>query len=101
MADAGHLEDSAPKRDEAVLPVFLQKPEEVKLGGDDNLVAGLMELLIELRNNLRATAKIIADKADPTKKILFDQTDLIRKRLGDLNVTLEDRAGGTTWRVGS
>ncbi len=118
MADAGHLEDSAPKRDEAVLPVFvegamlmkemgqilgvfLQKPEEVKLGGDDNLVAGLMELLIELRNNLRTTAKGIADKADPTKKILFDQTDLIRKRLGDLNVSLEDRAGGTTWRVGS
>ena len=118
MADAGHLEDSAPKRDEAVLPVFvegamlmkemgqilgifLQKPEEVKLGGDDNLVAGLMELLIELRNNLRSTAKGIADKADPTKKILFDQTDLIRKRLGDLNVSLEDRAGGTTWRVGS
>jgi len=118
MADAGHLEDSAPKRDEVVLPafvegatlmkemgqilgIFLQKPEEVKLGGDDNLVAGLMELLIELRNNLRATAKGIADKADPTKKILFDQTDLIRKRLGDLNVSLEDRAGGTTWRVGS
>ena len=39
-------------------------------------------------------------QADPTKKALFDQTDLIRKRLADLGVTLEDRPGGTTWRVG-
>ena len=68
------------------------------LGGE--LVGGLMGLLIELRNNLRATAKTIADKADPTKKVLFDQTDLIRKRLAELNVTLEDRPAGTTWRVG-
>ena len=34
------------------------------------------------------------------KKSLFDQTDLIRKRLAELGVTLEDRPGGTTWRVG-
>jgi cysteinyl-tRNA synthetase len=117
MADAGRLEDPAPKRDEKALPVFVegaallkemggilglfeQTPEAATLGGDDNLVAGLMGLLIELRNNLRATAKGIADKADPTKKALFDQTDLIRKRLAELNVTLEDRPGGTTWRVG-
>ena len=31
---------------------------------------------------------------------LFAQTDLIRARLADLGVTLEDRPGGTTWRVG-
>ena len=58
-----------------------------------------MQLLIDLRNNLRAEAKLITDKANPTKKALFDQTDLIRKRLGELGILLEDRAGGTSWRV--
>ena len=41
-----------------------------------------------------------AAKDNPLKKALFDQTDLIRKRLAELGVTLEDRPGGTTWRVG-
>ena len=58
-----------------------------------------MQLLLDLRNNLRASAKEAA-KDNPLKKPLFDQTDLIRKRLGELGVTLEDRPGGTTWRVG-
>ena len=69
------------------------------LGGGDALVAGLMQLLLDLRNNLRTTAKEAA-KDNPLKKPLFDQTDLIRKRLAELGVTLEDRPGGTTWRVG-
>ncbi len=116
-ADLHRLEEAITQRDErsvalfvegavlmkelgTLLGLFQQRPEATKLGGDDNLVAGLMGLLIELRNNLRATAKGIADKADPTKKSLFDQTDLIRKRLAELNVTLEDRPAGTTWRVG-
>ncbi|HET6576318.1 MAG TPA: cysteine--tRNA ligase [Fimbriiglobus sp.] len=75
-------------------------PEPAALGGGDQLVAGLVRLLIDVRNDLRALAKGIADKADPTKKGLFDQTDQIRNRLADLGVTLEDRPGGTTWRVG-
>jgi cysteinyl-tRNA synthetase len=74
-------------------------PPEQKLGGDDKLTAGLMQLLIDLRNNLRTEAKGAA-KDNPLKKPLFDQTDLIRKRLGELGVTLEDRPNGTTWRVG-
>jgi cysteinyl-tRNA synthetase len=69
------------------------------LGGDDKLVGGLMQLLLDLRNNLRAEAKAAA-KDNPLKKSLFDQTDLIRKRLAELGVSLEDRPGGTTWRVG-
>jgi cysteinyl-tRNA synthetase len=67
------------------------------LGG--GLVAGLMQLLLDLRENLRTTAKSAA-KDNPLKKPLFDQTDLIRSRLKELGVTLEDRPGGTTWRVG-
>ena len=63
-------------------------------------MAGLVQLLLDLRNNLRTLAKGIADRADPTKKALFDQTDVIRKRLVELGVTLVDRPGGTTWRVG-
>ncbi len=72
---------------------------QAALGGGDALVAGLMQLLLDLRNNLRGLAKETA-KDNPLKKSLFDQTDLIRKRLGELGVTLEDRPDGTTWRVG-
>lgn len=114
LADAGRLEDpgadprkKAEFRESAMLLKDLGQllglnftPPEAKLPGDDSLVAGLMQLLIDLRNNLRTTAKGITAKDDPTKKALFDQTDLIRKRLGELRVTLEDRPGGTTWRVG-
>ena len=82
-----------------VLGLFWAPPEEKTLGGGDALVSGLMQLLLDLRNNIRATAKEAA-KDNPLKKPLFDQTDLIRKRLGELGVTLEDRPGGTTWRVG-
>ena len=74
-------------------------PRANRIDGD-NLVAGLMQLLLDLRTNLRTEAKTAA-KDNPLKKCLFDQTDLIRKRLADLGVTLEDRPGGTTWRVGS
>jgi cysteinyl-tRNA synthetase len=68
------------------------------LGGGDQLVAGLMQLLLDLRDNLRATAKA-ADRDNPLRKTLFDQTDLIRSRLKELGVILEDRPGGTTWQV--
>ena len=79
---------------------FENRPKTASLGGDDKLTAGLMQLLIDLRNNLRAEAKGIEDKAKPREEIaLFAQTDLIRTRLAELGVTLEDRAGGTTWRV--
>jgi cysteinyl-tRNA synthetase len=115
LADGGRLEDpSAAKpavraefeegahlvRQLANILGLTFAPEPAALGGDDKLVAGLMQLLIDVRNDLRALAKGIADKADPTKKGLFDQTDQIRTRLADLGVTLEDRPGGTTWRVG-
>jgi cysteinyl-tRNA synthetase len=72
---------------------------ENSIGGGDQLVSGLMQLLLDLRANLRTEAKGAA-KDNPLKKALFDQTDLIRKRLADLGVALEDRPAGTTWRVG-
>jgi cysteinyl-tRNA synthetase len=74
-------------------------PAEARLGGDDKLTAGLMQLLIDLRGNLRDAAKGAA-KDNPLKPALFAQTDLIRARLAELGVTLEDRPSGTTWRVG-
>ncbi len=70
------------------------------LGGGNELVAGLLQLLIDIRNNLRNEAKKIAAKDDPARKAMFDQTDVIRKRLAELGVTLEDRPGGTGWRIG-
>jgi cysteinyl-tRNA synthetase len=116
-ADAEKLDDPAHRRPESVgelaagarvlrefgnmLGLFSTGPARAALGGDDQLVAGLMQLLIDLRNNLRNEAKAITDKASPTKKALFAQTDLIRQRLGELGVALEDRPGETTWRVGS
>jgi cysteinyl-tRNA synthetase len=83
-----------------ILGLFYEASGQKKLGGDDALVAGLMQLLIDVRNNLRAEAKKIPVKDDPVKKALFEQTDVIRKRLGEIGVTLEDRPGGTGWRVG-
>ncbi len=115
LADAGKLEDpsaasAASRADFAEGATLLRELADIlgltfaappaDLGGNDQLVAGLMQLLLDIRTNLRTLAKGIADKADPTKKGLFDQTDQIRKRLADLGVTLEDRPGGTTWRVG-
>jgi cysteinyl-tRNA synthetase len=81
-----------------ILGLFYEAPKSAV--GDDRFVNGLMQLVIDLRNNLRAEAKKIAGKDDPAKKALFEQTDLIRKRLGELGVILEDRPGGTGWRRG-
>ena len=69
-----------------ILGVF-EKPIEVPAGGDDKLTSALMQLLIDLRNQAR-------------KDKNFAVADQIRKRLTELNVTLEDRPGGTGWRVG-
>ncbi|WP_020474056.1 cysteine--tRNA ligase [Zavarzinella formosa] len=116
IGDAGKLED--PSRADAkakaafiegvtlfkelgqILGLFYETSKTDQLGADDKIVNGVMQLVIELRNNLRAEAKKITEKTDPTKKMLFNQTDLIRQRLGELGITLEDRPAGTTWRVG-
>lgn len=113
IADSGKLDDPAKVDAQAkaeflegmslfkelgqILGLFYEAPKP--LGSDDKLLSGVMQLVIELRNNLRAQAKLITDKTDPTKKMLFAQTDLIRLRLGELGVVLEDRPAGTSWRV--
>jgi cysteinyl-tRNA synthetase len=56
-------------------------------GADDQLVGGLMQLLLDLR-------------AEARKSKNFAMADVIRKRLTELGVTLEDRPGVTGWRVG-
>ncbi len=101
FADAQHLE--APKKSpEAVadfrqgvsvlrelsqiLGLFAEPPAQAATG-NDQLVAGLMQLLIDLR-------------AEARKAKNFAVADQIRKRLAELKVTLEDRPGGTGWRVG-
>lgn len=56
-------------------------------GGNDQLINGLMQIFIDLR-------------AEARKAKNFALGDQIRARLKDLGVTLEDRAGGTGWRLG-
>lgn len=82
-----------------LLGLFWEAPVRHSLGEGGELVAGLMQLILDVRANLRDQAKG-ATKDNPLKKPLFAQTDLIRTRLGELKVTLEDRTEGTTWRVG-
>jgi cysteinyl-tRNA synthetase len=62
-------------------------PVTAAKGGDDKLVGGLIQLLIDLR-------------AEARKAKDFALGDQIRNRLTQLGITLEDRAGGTGWRIG-
>jgi len=99
FADAEKLESAkSPKLEEfnggvnvlkelaGILGVF-QTPITVRAANDE-LVGGLMKLLIDLR-------------ADARKAKNFAVSDQIRQRLAELKITLEDRPGGATdWRVG-
>jgi cysteinyl-tRNA synthetase len=69
-----------------ILGLF-RTPIATASAGNDQLVGGLMQLLLDLRAAAR-------------KEKNFAVSDLIRKRLADLGVTLEDRPGGTGWRLG-
>jgi cysteinyl-tRNA synthetase len=67
-----------------ILGLF-RHPVEAQVGGD-RLTGPLVELLIELRADLR-------------KEKNFRLADSIRARLAGLGVTLEDRPGGTSWGI--
>jgi cysteinyl-tRNA synthetase len=69
-----------------ILGIF-REPAPTSASGNDKLVGGLMQLLIDLR-------------AEARKAKNFALGDQIRQRLGQLGVTLEDRPGGTGWRIG-
>ena len=69
-----------------ILGIFGQ-PARVAASGNDDVLNGVMKLLIDLR-------------AEARKGKNFALADQIRKRLADLKITLEDRQGGTDWRVG-
>jgi cysteinyl-tRNA synthetase len=101
FADARRLEGSNPAANDlqefdrsvivlrelgGILGLF-REPPPAPPAANDELVAGLMQLLIDLRQEARKSKN-------------FPMADQIRKRLGDLNITLEDRPGGTGWRQG-
>jgi cysteinyl-tRNA synthetase len=69
-----------------ILGLF-REPPAASGAASDQLVGGLVQLLIDLR-------------AEARKAKNFALGDQIRNRLKELGVTLEDRAGGTTWRLG-
>jgi cysteinyl-tRNA synthetase len=54
---------------------------------NDQVVNGLMQLVIDLRQEARKSKN-------------WAMADQIRQRLGQLGITLEDRAGSTGWRLG-
>jgi cysteinyl-tRNA synthetase len=68
-----------------ILGVF-DKPPAAKESGNDQLLNGLMQLLIDLR-------------AEARKAKNFAMGDQIRNRLTQLGVKLEDLPSGTIWRV--
>ncbi len=102
FADANKLEDAkARKQDDvdafvravetlrelaAILGIFLKEPAKpASGGGDDALLDDIMQLVIDLRGQARANKN-------------FEMADTIRDRLGQLQITLEDRAGETGWK---
>jgi cysteinyl-tRNA synthetase len=69
-----------------ILGLF-REPVAMAGSGQNELVAGLMQIFLDLR-------------ADARKSKNFALADQIRQRLGQLGITLEDRPGGTGWRRG-
>lgn len=68
-------------------PARAKAVEESPLAGPDEVLAAVMQSLIALRADARRTKN-------------FAIADQIRQRLAKINVTLEDRPGGTGWHVG-
>ena len=60
--------------------------EEGESGGDNGVLSGVMELVIDLRQNARANKD-------------WGTSDKIRDKLNELNVVLKDGKDGTSWSV--
>jgi cysteinyl-tRNA synthetase len=120
FADARQLEGPAPVA--AALPEFergvvalrelscilclFREPPPAK-ADDEKLARGLSQLLADVGGAAGAGQSVdelmqalIARRAEARKARNFAVADQVRERLGELGVTLEDRAGGTSWRVG-
>jgi cysteinyl-tRNA synthetase len=69
-----------------ILGLFQKPQARPEPESHDRLSAPLLDMLVELRTTLR-------------KEKNFKLSDEIRKKLGELGVTLEDRADGTAWRI--
>jgi cysteinyl-tRNA synthetase len=69
-----------------ILGLYRRPPARPK-AEQDRLTGPLLDLLLHLRTQLR-------------KEKNFKLADEIRAQLTELGVTLEDRADGTTWRIG-
>jgi len=94
-----------------ILGLFHQSPA-AKTGDNDQLVAGLVQVLHDLRSEAAHTAEAVMDLAKLVQVLIdlrnearkaknFALGDQIRKRLAELKITLEDRPGGKTdWRLG-
>jgi len=93
-----------------LLGLFREAPPS-PTAGNEELVKGLRQLLLDLQAegvpdlSQQPTAdqlmqRLISLRAEARKAKKFAVADQIRKRLGELKVTLEDRAGGTGWRLG-
>ena len=63
-------------------------PSQASDGAGSALIEGLVEYLLELREEARA------EKA-------FDRADSIRGKLTELGIAIEDTPGGTRWRAGA
>ena len=68
-----------------ILGLFRKPLESADSGASDELVDGLMELVISLRSSLRSEKN-------------WPLADQIRDSLNELKVTLEDGPDGTIWR---
>lgn len=93
-----------------LLGLFREAPPAATKGGEQ-LAGALQQLLLEFQvEGWRAWGQyqtpeqlmplVIELRASLRKAKNFAQADQVRKRLGELGVTLEDRAGGTGWRIG-
>jgi cysteinyl-tRNA synthetase len=89
-----------------ILGIFREAPAKAA-AGDEQLVGALRQLVTDLGHkdkaggDINALMQTLVDLRQEARKAKnFAVADQIRKRLTELTITLEDRAGGTGWRVG-
>ncbi len=125
FADSRHLETPSPApaaleefergvvvlRELSQLLGLFREPPPAAVGANDQLAAGLAQLLTDLGEIPAAAGageqavgtlmqRLISRRNEARKAKNYAQADQIRKRVEQLGVTLEDRPGGTGWRRG-